>query len=138
MKLGKHQMRMKKLWVKLRSTYTQEDLLFENRELGTVAKLKKWIYLDKLTPFTSVDDNKEVSLFIGGHFISGLKPRELISNENDGEGVGVYTFKKLLDCCVLGPLINQTRTSMFGCGRIMFISAKAVKPGSAQEVRHLK
>ena len=41
MKLGKHQMRMKKLWVKLRSTYTQEDLLFENRELGTVAKLKK-------------------------------------------------------------------------------------------------
>ena len=56
-----------KIWVQLPSTYTQEDLPVDNREIATAEKLKKWKYLDKLKPvmsFMRLDDNQEVSLLI--------------------------------------------------------------------------
>ena len=56
-----------KVWVQLPSTYTQEDLPVDNREIATAEKLKKWKYLDKLKPvmsFMRLDDNQEVSLLI--------------------------------------------------------------------------
>ena len=61
--------REEKVWVQLPSTYTQEDLPVDNREIATAKKLKKWKYLDKLKPVMSVDDNKEVSLLIGAFML---------------------------------------------------------------------
>ena len=74
----------------------------------------------------SVDDNKEVSLLTGANFVLALEPREIISGHNGG----LYAFLKLSDWCVVGPMINQTKTAKFGCNRIMFRSADTVKPGS--------
>ena len=37
------------------STYTQEHLPLDNREIAKAEKLKKWKYLDKLKPVMSVD-----------------------------------------------------------------------------------
>ena len=61
--------REEKVWVQLPSTYTQEDLPVDNREIATAKKLKKWKYLDKLKPVMSVNDNKEVSLLIGAFML---------------------------------------------------------------------
>ena len=38
-------------------------------------------------------------------------------------------FKTLLDWCIVGPMINQTKADKFGCNRIMLASADTVKPG---------
>ena len=35
-----------------------------------------------------------------------------------------------LGWCVVGPIINQTKASKFGCNRIMFRSADTVKSGN--------
>ena len=61
--------REEKVWVQLPSTYTQEDLPVDNREIATAKKLKKCKYLDKLKPVMSVNDNKEVSLLIGAFML---------------------------------------------------------------------
>ena len=73
-----------KVWVQLPSTYTQEVLPGDNREIATGEKLKKWKYLDKLKHVMSVDDNQEVSLLIGAHCVRALDPREVISSQNRG------------------------------------------------------
>ena len=114
-----------KVWVQLPSTYTQEDLPVDNREIATAEKLKKWKYLDKLKPVMSVDDNQEVSLVIGTNCIHALEPREVISGQNGGP----YTFKTLLGQCIVGPMINQTKAGKFGCNRIMLALADTMKPG---------
>ena len=51
-----------KIWVQLPSTYTQEDLSVDNREIATAEKVKKWKYLDNLKPVMSLDDNQEGNL----------------------------------------------------------------------------
>ena len=58
----------------------------------------------------SVDDNQEVSLFIGVNCVHALEPRDVISSQNGGP----YAFKTLLGCCVVGPMINQTKAGKFG------------------------
>ena len=107
--------------VQLPSTYTQEQLLLDKGNIATSEKLKKWKYLDKLKPVTSV----EVSLLIGPNCVCVLEPREVISSQN-----GDPTFETLLGWWVVGPMINQTKASKFNCNRIMFTSADTVKPGS--------
>ena len=49
-----------------------------------------------------------------------------MSSQNEGS----YTFKTLLSWCVVGRMVNQTKTGKFGCNRILFTSADTVKPGS--------
>ena len=39
-------------------------------------------------------------------------------------------FKTLLGWCVVGPMINQTKSGKCGCNRIIFTSADTLKPGS--------
>ena len=58
-----------KVWVKLPSTYTLEDLPVDNRKFAAAEKLKKWNYLDKWTHVMSADDNKEVSLLIDANCV---------------------------------------------------------------------
>ena len=41
--------------VQLASTYTEEHLPLDNREIAKAEKLKKWKYLDKLKPVMNVD-----------------------------------------------------------------------------------
>ena len=74
----------------------------------------------------SVDDNKEVRLLTGANFVLALERREIISGQNGG----LCAFLTLLGWRVVGPMINQTKTSKFGCNGIMFRSADTVKPGS--------
>ena len=54
-----------------------------------------------------------------------MEPREVISCQNGGPNA----FKTLLDWCIVGPMINQTKADKFGCNRIMLASADTVKPG---------
>ena len=114
-----------KLWVQLPSTYTQEDLPVDNREIATAEKLKKLKYLNKLKPVMSVDDNQEVSLLVAADCVRALESRKVISSQNGGP----YAFKTLLGWCVVGPMINQTKASKFDCNRMMLASADIVKPG---------
>ena len=73
-----------KVWVQSRSTYTQEDLPVNNREIATAEKLNKWKYLNKFILVMSVDDNQKVSLLIGAIYVRALEPREVISSQNGG------------------------------------------------------
>ena len=73
-----------KVWVQSRSTYTQEDLPVNNREIATAEKLNKWKYLNKFILVMSVDDNQKVSLLIGAICVRALEPREVISSQNGG------------------------------------------------------
>ena len=73
-----------KVWVQSRSTYAQEDLPVNNREIATAEKLNKWKYLNKFILVMSVDDNQEVSLLIGAICVRALEPREVISSQNGG------------------------------------------------------
>ena len=72
----------------------------------------------------SVDDNQEVNLLIDANCVCALEPRELVSSQNGTP----YAFKIILGWCILGPMINQTKASQFGCNRIMLASADTVKP----------
>ena len=56
--LASNEREEKQVLVKLPSTYTQEDLIVNNREIATADKLKKWKYLDKLKPNKSVAEKK--------------------------------------------------------------------------------
>ena len=47
--------REEKVWIQLSSTYTQEDLLVDNREMATTENLRKWKRLDKLKPVMSLE-----------------------------------------------------------------------------------
>ena len=114
-----------KVWVQLPSTYTQEDLPVDSREIETAEKLKKWKCLDKLKPVMSLDDNQEVILLIGANSVRALEPREVISSQNGGH----YAFKTLLGWCIVEPRINQTKAGNFGCNRVMLASVDTVKPG---------
>ena len=58
--------------VKLPSTYTQEDLIVNNREIATAEKLKKWKYLDTLKPNKSVAAKKVLSLLICANCVRPL------------------------------------------------------------------
>ena len=84
-----------KLWVHLPSTYTQEDLPVDNREIATAQKVEKWKYLDKLKPVISVDNNKEVILLSGANCVYVLEPRDVITSQIGGP----YAFKIRLVCC---------------------------------------
>ena len=112
-----------KVWVKLRSTYTQKELPVDSREVATSEKLKRWKYLDRLKPVMNVDDNKAVSLLIGANCVCALEPREIISSQHGGP----YAFKTLLGWCVVGPMSNQNKVEKFGCNRIMVTSVDTMK-----------
>ena len=91
-----------KVWAQLPSTYTQEDLPVDNREIAAAEKVKMRKYLNKLKPVMSVDDNQEVGLLVGANCVCALEPMEVISSQNDGLDV----LKPLLGWCVVGPTVN--------------------------------
>lgn len=64
-----------KTLAKLPSTYTQEHLTFNNREILTAEKLKWWKYLEKLKFVISINNKKEVRSLIGRIYIHVVKPR---------------------------------------------------------------
>ena len=68
--------------VKLPSTYTQEDLIVNNRKIATAEKLKKWKYLDTLKPNKSVAAKKVLSLLICANCVRALEPTEVIFSLN--------------------------------------------------------
>ena len=72
----------------------------------------------------SVDDNQEVSLLIAANCVCILEPREVIFSQD----VGPYAFKTRLGWCIVGSMINQTKSGKFGCKKIMLVSADTVKP----------
>ena len=72
-----------------------------------------------------VDDNQEVSLRNGENCVRTLEPREVVSSQNGDP----YAFKTVLGWCIVGPMINQTKTGKFGCNKIILASADTVKPG---------
>ena len=112
-----------KAWVQLPSTYTQEDLPVDNREIAAAEKLKKWKYLDKLKRVMCVGDNQEVSLRNVENCVRTLEPREVVSSQNRGP----YAFKTVLGWCIVGPMINQTKGGKFCCNKIILASADTVK-----------
>ena len=46
-----------------------------SNEAETINKTKRWDYLDKMRTDVNTNDNKEVTLLIGGNFGKVLEPR---------------------------------------------------------------
>ena len=106
-------------WIKLPSSYINEEIPVDRSEIATPAKLKQWQYLEKLSNFLGGNDNISVDLLNGANCVEALLPLEVIPSQQDGP----YACMTILQWYVNGPIVDE-KPDAVSCNQIAVLQAE--------------